>query len=39
MRSLEQELAAGLDFVIWGAGYLYRRERFVLGGLSWQGIS
>lgn len=33
MSSMERGLAAGLNFAIWGAGYLYRRERPVTGGL------
>lgn len=37
MSSTERELAAGLNFVIWGAGYLYQRERTVMGGFLLAG--
>lgn len=37
MSSMERGLAAGLNFVIWGAGYLYQRERTMMGGLLLAG--
>lgn len=37
MSSTERELAAGLNFIIWGAGYLYQRERTVMGGFLLAG--
>lgn len=37
MSSRERELAAGLNFVIWGAGYLYQRDQTVFSGLLLAG--
>ncbi len=37
MSSIERWLAAGLNFVMWGAGYLYRRDKTVMGGFLLAG--
>lgn len=37
MNNSDKLLAAGLNFVIWGAGYLFQRDRPVLGGFLLAG--
>lgn len=34
---MARALAAGLNFLIWGSGYLYRRERTTMGALLLAG--
>jgi hypothetical protein len=37
MNSMQRKLAAVLNFAVWGAGYLYQRERTAMGAILLAG--